>query len=467
MRRFWPKGLAGRLVLLLVSTLAIAQGVVVLVVYDEQKGIAGTMVHGQALNQTVTLARLLASHPPSEADRLTAAFGSRTTCAVVLPTASLSDVPPLDLAERELTEVLRRMLAGVTTGPARVVIGKPNLAHRPCETTGPGDGVGSGGLTGRHHGIVFAADTIVPLGDGRTLIFRMISEVPPFLTFVAAVSFLLSAGAVVTVVVVAVRWHTRALRELVSAVERLGRGEEVPRLAECGPIEIATAVHAFNTMQERLRRWVGDRMRLLAAVSHDLRTPLTTLRLKAEFIDEDFTREGIVSTIDELIAITEATLAFSRTEGLKEDTRTVDLRELIGELVEEFRLNDADVTLASGSPLPYACRPVSLKRAVRNLVENAVRYGDAARISLSCRDGAAVVDVDDDGPGLPEALMEEAFKPFVRLEPSRSHETGGIGLGLSIARGIVQGHGGSIVLSNRQGGGLTATILLPKPNGDA
>jgi len=205
-----------------------------------------------------------------------------------------------------------------------------------------------------------------------------------------------------------------------------------------------------------------DRLRLLASISHDLRTPLTTLRLKAEFVDDEATREGIVATIDEMITITEATLAFSRAEATAEETRTVDLAKLAEEIGEEFRIAEHDVVTLASPLCLYACRPVALKRALRNLVQNAVRYAGAARVGVERRADAVAIIVDDDGPGMPPDRIEEAFKPFVRLEPSRNIETGGLGLGLSIARSIVNAHGGALTLTNRPEGGLRAEIDLPR-----
>ncbi len=214
-------------------------------------------------------------------------------------------------------------------------------------------------------------------------------------------------------------------------------------------------------MQERLSGYLKDRLRLLASISHDLRTPLTTLRLKAELLDDVSARDSIVATIDELTTIWEATLAFSRAEATAEDARTVDLGALANDVGEEFRIAEHEVEIAPTRPHPYACRPVALKRALRNLVENAVRYGGGARMSVEERgDGIAIV-VEDDGPGVPADQVEIAFQPFVRLEPSRNLETGGLGLGLAIARTIVQAHAGRLTLANRREGSLRAEIILP------
>ncbi|MBV5264823.1 ATP-binding protein [Pinisolibacter aquiterrae] len=468
MSRIWPKSLAGRLIALLVAALAIAQGVVVFVIHDEQRGIVEAMAHGQALNQTVTLARLLAHYPPSEAGRLVAAFGSRSSCARLIEAAPAASDPELDGAERHLTEILGRMLHGDFTGPPRVTVQRSDLADFTCDdgmnTTSPYADRKAEDRAPIHLGS-YSAEAVVPLKDGRTLMFRTLIEAPPLPAWVAFLSFLLSSSAIAAVVVIAVRRQTRALGDLASAAERFGRGDEVPALPEVGSAEIVAATHAFNTMQERLRRFVSERLRLLAAVSHDLRTPLTTLRLKAEFIDDEAARDDMVATIEELTAITEATLAFTRAEASHEETKTVDLARLVEDVVDEFRLGAAAVEVETPGPVRYDCRPVALKRAVRNLVENAVRYGGAARVALRAGGEGPSIVVEDDGPGLPADRIEDAFRPFVRLEPSRNAETGGLGLGLAIARGIVQAHGGQVVLTNRPERGLRAELRLPARDG--
>jgi signal transduction histidine kinase len=213
-------------------------------------------------------------------------------------------------------------------------------------------------------------------------------------------------------------------------------------------------------MQERLQRFVEDRTRMLAAISHDLRTPLTSLRLRAEFVQDHDLQEKMLKTIEEIQTMTEAALAFAREDAAVEETRTVDLSALVGSLCDDLAELGQNVTVSDGPKVLYRCRPDSLRRAIRNLVENAVRYGEQAKVSLvRSADGLDIV-VEDGGPGIPQADMEQVFAPFFRLEQSRNRETGGVGLGLSIARAIARHHGGDIVLENRSNG-LRAVIRLP------
>jgi signal transduction histidine kinase len=253
---------------------------------------------------------------------------------------------------------------------------------------------------------------------------------------------------------------TRPLKELSRAASRLGRGDTSVKLEERGPREIADTIHAFNDMQERLTAFVHDRAKMLAALGHDLRTPITSLRLRAEFIEDEEIRDKILETLDEMLAMAESSLSFAREEATQEATRLVDVGALIGTVCAD--LADAGLDVACDDPGSFAmrCRPVGLKRALRNIVENAVAYGQRARVSVECKGDEAVIFVEDDGPGIPDGDIETVFKPFVRLEKSRNKDTGGVGLGLAIARTIVRSHGGDIVLQNRTEGGLRAAIAL-------
>jgi len=459
----WPASLAGRLAVLLVGALAIAQLVLTLVLSNQQELVVEGLMHSQALNETVTLARLLNQYPAADGPQLAGAFGSRGSCATVDTTAP--SVPGMNTAERQLADALGAMMHGIRAGAAAVSIRRQTAAAGyPCDdATAP-----AGHLDQRdrrddgEEANQVLVSMSVPLLDGRWLTLKTTVGDPHGLDRAAFVSFLISSLAVAVVVVLAIRFETRQLRSLAEASDRLGRGEEVAPLPASGPSEVVAATRAFNTMQERLSVFLKDRLRLLASISHDLRTPITTLRLKAEFIDDEATRDGIIATIDELTTICEATLAFTRAEATSEPTQVVALADLVGEIVAEFHLAGAPVTLGPVSPVRCGCRPIALKRAVRNLAENAIRYGSSAKLSVSATDATASIVVDDEGPGLPPDQIEAAFEPFVRLEASRSIETGGLGLGLAIARSIVKAHGGTLTLTNRVEGGLRAEIRLPR-----
>ena len=254
---------------------------------------------------------------------------------------------------------------------------------------------------------------------------------------------------------------TQPLKELAQAAAALGRGESTAKLEEKGPREVQDTIRAFNDMQERLSRFVLDRTKMLAALGHDLRTPITTLRLRAEFIEEDEVRQKILQTLDELLEMAEATLSFAREEAAQEKTRLVDVGALITTVCADLTDTGYPIECADTGSFTIRCRPSGLKRALRNILENAVAYGRQARVFVEHKRGDVAIVVDDDGPGIPKGDMERVFGPFVRLENSRNMDTGGVGLGLAIARSIVRNHGGDITLQNRVEGGLRVTITLP------
>ncbi len=265
----------------------------------------------------------------------------------------------------------------------------------------------------------------------------------------------------------AVRRLIRPVGTLAAAAEALGRDVNAPPLPETGPTELATAAAAFNTMAARIRRFVEDRTFLLTAIGHDLRTPITRLRLRAEFMEDDEQRRRMLADLNDLEAMVSATLAFGRDATLTEPAVAVDLAALVDTVIQEAADAHPDLpaeALRYDGPdhLVVAVRPVALKRAVTNLVSNAVNYGGAARALLVAGPNRLVtLHVDDDGPGIPPSELERVFLPFQRLEPSRSRETGGMGLGLAITRNIARAHGGDVTLANRRGGGLRATLTLP------
>jgi len=278
----------------------------------------------------------------------------------------------------------------------------------------------------------------------------------------SAVSF----GLTTVTVLIAGLWFvlsrlTGPLRKLSVAADRFGRGEDVDLLRVTGPSEIRDLTETFNRMQERLSRFVADRTHLLAALSHDLRSPLTAVRVRAEMVEDDETRERIVSSVEEMQDMVETTMSFARGMATAEASETVECGAFLDQLCTDLSETGSQVSLKSVDGLPIRIRTTAMRRAIRNVIENAVRYGNVAHVALAATPNGARISITDEGPGIPEDQLEKVFDPFVRLEKSRSRETGGTGLGLSIARTIIQAHGGSIQLRNTPKGGLSAIIDLP------
>jgi signal transduction histidine kinase len=300
------------------------------------------------------------------------------------------------------------------------------------------------------------------LDDGSWLNFAApIASFPPFWATSYFLVLLASTTLVLAVSVWAVRRALQPLQMFAEAADRLGRDVDAPPLPDEGPLEVRKAALAFNGMQQRLRAFVRDRTQMLAAISHDLRTPLTRLRLRAELIEDEDEQGKIIADLDEMRAMIDATLSFARDDSAVEQAATLDLAVLLQTVCEAVADAGGEATYDGPTHAAYAGRPTALRRAFANLVENAISYGKRARVVLAVGRAEHIVTIDDDGPGIPESEHERVFEPFYRLEGSRSRESGGTGLGLAVVRATIAAHGGSVSLVNRPEGGLRACVILP------
>ena len=317
-------------------------------------------------------------------------------------------------------------------------------------------------MMGPDFGVWRGLQVSVKLSDGHWLSFNTtLPQGAPAVSWQFMVSLAVMGLIVLAVSGWAVRRVTAPLGLLSAAADRLGRDVSAEHLAEAGTIEMQRAAQAFNRMQERLRRLIESRTRMLAALSHDLRTPLTLLRLRTEEVAAADEREKMLATIAEMDEMIGTTLAFARDEVRAEPRRRVDVAALLASVADDMADAGLPVTMRPAPSLSYDCQPGALKRAITNLLDNAVKYGKRAEASITAASKAIEIIVDDDGPGIPDAELARVFQPFYRVEASRSRDTGGTGLGLAIAQSIVQAHGGELTLANRPGGGLRACIRLP------
>ena len=250
------------------------------------------------------------------------------------------------------------------------------------------------------------------------------------------------------------------LASFAHAAERLGRDPRAPPLEVRGSSEVIVAARAFNDMQQRLRRYVEDPTAMVGAIAHHLRTPLTRLRFRIETLPED-QRAKMSADLDEMEAMISATLSFVRDATQAAPSTRLELSSLLESLADEMSETGKDVSIERADKVVLEGDPISLKRMFANLIENAIKYGSRARIRIYVEGPSAVVEIDDDGPGVPVPELERVFDPFYRREPSRSRETGGIGLGLAVVRTVARAHGGDAELQNRPGRGLTARVRLP------
>ena len=256
------------------------------------------------------------------------------------------------------------------------------------------------------------------------------------------------------------RNQIRPIRRLAAAADALGKGHDVEMFRLQGATEVRQAASAFNRMRDRLQRQVGQRTEMLAGVSHDLRTPLTRMKLQLAMLEDNPGAEELKADVAEMERMVEGYLAFARGEGTEPVTPT-NLRELIEDVVAAARRAGAIVDFTAEGALTLSVRKEALRRCIANLISNASQYGTHAAVSALRRPDYIVLTVDDDGPGIPEDQHEDVFRPFSRLEQSRNVETGGVGLGLTIARDVVHGHGGDITLATSPMGGLRVRIRLP------
>lgn len=513
--RLFPRGLTGQLILLLLAALAVAQGVAFQVVHDERKIAQRTVFKSQVLERIAAAGRLIVDSPTELRPQILRALQTEDLRFWIAATPLL---PAVTAEDSESLRIQRRLAALLPEGgselrlriqteiPPQEALPPPMLPRgtmmpalpAPRGFVEPPDGdadrddrdrsfrgraswrrcidpaTGFLDMTcmhtwrerrvgGQRNPFVIAAAASLHLPDGLWLNAETSLDMPPLeWAWPSLLAFGLSAGLIALVVMGSVHRITRPMVRLANAAESLGRGEAVADLPVTGPETLRATTRAFNLMNRRLQRYVSDRMKFLAAVSHDLRTPLTSLRLRSEFIDDEETRTRMLATLDEMGQMVDAVLAFMREDTKSEPTERVDIASLVESVCDDFSDLGLPVEVTPPGALPdLNCRPLSIKRALRNLIDNAVKYGTRAHISVEAVGKTVFIHVDDNGPGLADADIDRVFDPFVRLESSRNRETGGVGLGLSIARSIAQSHGGGIEAKNRPEGGLRMSLHLP------
>jgi signal transduction histidine kinase len=462
MTRLFPKSLFGQTLLILLAGLIVSHGVGSWI-YTADREQAVRAVGGFATAQRIAnLTRLIQEAPPEKRPRIVAALsdqGFRVSLSAQTPA-----MPDAD-GDAAVAEAIRSYLADrLALGPARqprvwasAAEGPPFGPWHMMMPHGPMMMRGFGGPTAFRD-----LQVAVPLADGPWLTF---ATGLPVAGAAYSTQFLLSMAIMALIIlgvsVWAVRRVTAPLAALAAAAERLGHDVSAPPLAEVGTVETRQAARAFNDMQTRLRNLIDNRTRLLAAISHDLRTPLTLLRLRAETVENPQERDRMLGTIAEMDAMIGATLQFARDESAGEPRRPADLAALLQSVVDDMRDAGFPVCLKPAEPVIYPCQPAALKRAIRNLLDNAVKYGKSGTVAMHRASRAIEIVIDDEGPGIPQEELTRVLEPFYRLDESRSSETGGVGLGLAIAQSIVQTHGGTLALSNRPEGGLRVRLSLP------
>lgn len=466
----WPKRLLGQMIALILMALLLAQGISLWVLSNaHRKALEG---HRQrALMRQLSAVVTMLEKTPIEQHARTLKAWKRPGLEFELKATTGIDKPDTPL-EHRLARLLGRWVNVRDREALRVDM---RIAHTRTHrhATDPHPKQFRPGAD--HHRLPPLEQLLIaiPQNNNRWLEVRAEAQVIPPLAAQQTVIFLVVSSILVLAILFwRLRAITRPLAQLTQAANDLGRRQKVPPLSERGPEDIQGTIIAFNRMNERLNRFVSERTQMLAALSHDLRTPLTSMRLRLELMPPGPEREQLLNSLEEMQQMSEATLAFIRESGDAEPTRQVDVTALISSICEDLLDTAANAGQQPQLQFEYtdeqviACRPLSLKRALRNLIENAHKYAESAQIQVRRQTGEVtaedrlIIEIQDTGPGIDEAQLEKVFEPFYRVESSRHRSSGGAGLGLAIARQIINNHGGDIRLSNH-GNGLLVTVSLP------
>lgn len=468
--RLAPRSLFGRLVLVLLGGLVVAQ-LVSFAIHMHERGEALSQASGmQAAQRIADIVKLLEPLDPAARRRIVQVF-SAPPLAISLDQGRLGveEVDAGDSARAALFgAMLRRFLSdgraaavavteGQTFSPA--MRAKPGFmgptAHAPWMMPGAAMHFGS------EPGFSFVAQ--VRLADGALVTFdsRQSAETSGW-PYRLLLSLAVLLAAVIAVSLVAVQWTTRPLKALADAADELGRNLDRPPMPEKGPLEVVRAAHAFNTMQSRLARYIREHSATLAAMSHDLKTPVTRLRLRAELLEDGELKRKISQDVEEMESMVRATLDFMRGVESAERAQPLEVMALLESLQADAVELGGQVALEGSTARPFVGRPQALKRCLGNLIENALKYGKSATLLVEDAPNQLVIRVRDQGPGIPEGELERVFEPFYRIEGSRGRDTGGTGLGLSIARNVAQLHGGTLIVRNLKDAGLEAVLTLPR-----
>ncbi len=449
--RLWPKTLSVQLILVVAAAVAVSNMAVAFYFYKKSEDQARYYSDERMVDRTAAVAATVSQFPPDSRAVVMRTMGRLDwRFRVANPDY---DKKPMTAEEAALAKRLTDALPDKHPRKRAVIVHlREPVANIPDELRPPR--VQNAGADTN------VIQTIVPIDAHSMMSSVLVRPKPewPIEMMIAAIAAVVTASAGAAFVA---RRVVRPLSELTTAATNVAMGGGAPHVAEQGPDDVRSAAVAFNAMAAKVTRTMESQRHLLSAVGHDLRTPITAMRINLEFVEDDDLREGLMHNLEELQILTEQVLAAAKGAG-GEPPRQVDLSALVESLVTDLDELGEPVSWASHAPAPISCRPNEIKRAVRNLVENAVAYGHRADVRISDTGDGYEVLVEDDGPGIPEDDRQRVFEPFVRLESSRNVATGGTGLGLTLVKAIAEGHGGAVQLENRPGGGLCARMRLPR-----
>ncbi|WP_286731479.1 ATP-binding protein [Thiomonas sp. 13-64-67] len=477
--RLLPASLFGRMMLILFSGLVLAQILSASINFAERDRLLLRSSGMQSAQRIADIVKLLDSLGPAEQQRIVTILSvppqvvkleaaPRAPRAAALDNphaamfsaalhAALGDARPLRVSVRQAAsgarpsglESGRQDMMGGHGGMAAAMSGMPDMqAMKPFMPSG----------------LMFL--TQVQLRDGSWVAFdTQLPQGPASTPWRLLLTLLVLLLTVLVLSYAAVRWMTRPLAVLASAADALGKDINRPPLPETGPTEVRRAAHAFNIMQSSLVRFIQDRTRIFAAMSHDLKTPITRMRLRTELLEDADLRQRFDKDLREMELMVTHTLDFMRGLETPQVVRPIDITALLESLQADNQDMQREVLIEGRALTPYVGDPERLKRCVSNLIDNAILYGRQACIIVEDSPAALTLRIRDQGPGIAPDELDKVFEPFYRLEASRSRETGGTGLGLGIARNIARAAGGDVTLRNHPDGGLEATLHLPRKSG--
>ncbi len=443
-----PRSLSGQIALLVAVALFVAQAINFALLYRERRELRFTQI------VTPTVTRVVDAAERYQAGRIAQFERPRSRLKIVLRNPVPAGLPHAT----EIETGIRAGLAESNIAYTQVVSGirrfrsdDPRLADMRPDRARRLASLGAEVIVG------------VRLADGRWL-----SLSGPWPRTEQGLIWQLVAQTLIlyAVVLLPVLWIgrrvARPLSELTARARAFAPGSDPEPMVERGPGDLRALIVAYNELSARVSAMLDEKDRMLGAIGHDLRTPLAALRVRIESVDDDTDRQRMADIVEEMNRTLEDILSLARLGRPSEPIADVDLAALVDAVVEDFRDLDHDVAFDEAERIRMRLRPSLMRRAVRNLIENAIKYAGAAEVQISAAPHHVVIAVCDRGPGLPPDQVEAVFDPFVRLETSRNRETGGIGLGLALTRAIVRDAGGRVTLTNREGGGLVARIELDR-----
>ena len=463
MRLPLPRSLGAQTIFVLLLGLIVSHFLGLAIYSLDRKEVVTTTEAVDVAERIVGVVTLLQRLPREWREDVVRGSDSRTFSVALGPDAIAVDIGQGDDLTEEVTRFLRGQLTewpadGILVGfapsapdPQRALAEGADGSHPVTTTQLPG--------SGKSYYYLYVS---ARLEDGQWLNFAgavpRVEDLWPGMSGGYILSVAIGVGALTMWLVARA---TAPLSAFALAADRLGKNIRAKPLPETGPTEVVQASRAFNEMQERLQRLIENRTQMLAAISHDLRTPVTLLRLRGELMADGEERTKVLDTLDEMESMIASVLEFARGTFHDEPQRRVDLSALVASVCDDMADAGATIEFEPPDQILVACRRIALKRALTNLIDNAVKYGGVARVSVEERPDVVEITIDDDGPGIPQEQLDRIFMPFYRVDASRTSNNGGVGLGLSIAQAIIHGHGGTIRPENRSERGLRVRVSLP------